>query len=435
MFPHSRSVRAWTVTGVLLLFVFVNFADKAALGLVAEPLTRELGLSNSEFGLLSSAFYFLFSASSIAVGLFGTRLRAGWLLAGCAVLWSLAQLPFVFSAGLAVLLLARVVLGAAEGPGVPLAMATAFSWFPATRRTLPSGLLLTGTGLGVMVASPALTWVAGHYGWRSVFTVLAAAGAVWLALWMAFGGVGPYATAPAPRTGPGATRADLRAMLRSRTWWACVVGMFAMAWGTAVMTSWLPLFMIRALGYSSTQMGLANSAFWAVFTVGCLGVGVLADRLLRRGAGPRQARLVPGAIVLLLSAVAMAVLPVMGGGPPALLVILVLLPWYGLFMPLAQAAIADIAPDAQRTRALLIGTGLGQLSALAGPYVVGVLLDAAPDATTGYRHALWLSAALLVAGAVGVLALGHPERERWRAHTPPAADNSPNNNSTQGVVA
>ncbi|MFI5659967.1 MFS transporter [Streptomyces sp. NPDC051684] len=248
MFPRSRSVRAWTVTGILLLFVFVNFADKAALGLVAEPLTRDLGLSNSEFGLLSGAFHFLFSASSIAVGLFGARWRAGRLLVGCAVLWSLAQLPFAFSAGFAVLLLTRVALGAAEGPGVPPAMAAAFSWFPTRRRTLPSGLLLTGTGLGVMVASPALTWVAERHGWHNVFTVLAVAGAVWLVLWLTLGGTGPYATASAPRPGRGRARADLRAMLRSRTWWACVVGMFAMAWGTSVMTSWLPLFMVRALG-------------------------------------------------------------------------------------------------------------------------------------------------------------------------------------------
>ncbi|MFI5659966.1 amidohydrolase family protein [Streptomyces sp. NPDC051684] len=102
-------------------------------------------------------------------------------------------------------------------------------------------------------------------------------------------------------------------------------------------------------------MGIANSAFWAVFTIGCLFVGVLADRLLLRGAGPRRARLVPGAVVLLLSAVGMALLPRLGG-LPALLVILVLLPWYGLFMPLAQAAIADIAPDALRTMA---GLGIG----------------------------------------------------------------------------
>ncbi|WP_306319110.1 MULTISPECIES: amidohydrolase family protein [unclassified Streptomyces] len=82
-----------------------------------------------------------------------------------------------------------------------------------------------------MVARPALTWVAQHHGWRAVFAVLAVAGAVWLALWLTLGGVGPYATAPAPRPGRGMAGVELRGMLRSRTWWACVVGMFAMAWG------------------------------------------------------------------------------------------------------------------------------------------------------------------------------------------------------------
>jgi hypothetical protein len=50
---------AWTVTTLLFLYMLVNFADKAVVGLAAVPIMRELDLSPKQFGLVGSSFSFL----------------------------------------------------------------------------------------------------------------------------------------------------------------------------------------------------------------------------------------------------------------------------------------------------------------------------------------------------------------------------------------
>jgi len=49
---------------MLAVFMVINFADRTILALAAQPLMRELGLSASEFGFISSSFYFLYSVLS-----------------------------------------------------------------------------------------------------------------------------------------------------------------------------------------------------------------------------------------------------------------------------------------------------------------------------------------------------------------------------------
>ncbi len=89
---RSRA-RRWVIVAALFLFMLINFADKAVLGLVAIPLMRDMQLSHEQFGLVGSAFFILFSLSGIAVGLIADRVSMTWLLAVLALTWACAQLP------------------------------------------------------------------------------------------------------------------------------------------------------------------------------------------------------------------------------------------------------------------------------------------------------------------------------------------------------
>src|SRR3981081_3198097 len=55
---------AWGMTALIFLFMFINFADKAVLGLAAQPLMAELKLSPEQFGLIGSAVLFPFALSA-----------------------------------------------------------------------------------------------------------------------------------------------------------------------------------------------------------------------------------------------------------------------------------------------------------------------------------------------------------------------------------
>ena len=61
--------------------------------------------------------------------------------------------------GFATLVACRIALGAGEGPAYPVALHSAYKWFPNKLRTLPTAIIAQGAGIGIMVALPVLNWV------------------------------------------------------------------------------------------------------------------------------------------------------------------------------------------------------------------------------------------------------------------------------------
>ena len=76
---------AWLIVVLLFLFMLVNFADKAVIGIAAVPIMQELQLSPRQFGLLGSSFYLLFAVSAVVTGFIVNRVQTRWALL---VMWS-----------------------------------------------------------------------------------------------------------------------------------------------------------------------------------------------------------------------------------------------------------------------------------------------------------------------------------------------------------
>ena len=72
--------RAWLSTSLLIIFQMINFADKAVLGLVAESVMSELGMTSTQFGFIGSSFFFLFAVSGIIVGFIAQKVQTRWLI-------------------------------------------------------------------------------------------------------------------------------------------------------------------------------------------------------------------------------------------------------------------------------------------------------------------------------------------------------------------
>ena len=78
---------AWKITFLLFLFMLVNFADKIVVGLAGVPIMTELQLEPEQFGLLGSAFFFLYSIAAIVVGFIVNRVATRWVLLVLAAIW------------------------------------------------------------------------------------------------------------------------------------------------------------------------------------------------------------------------------------------------------------------------------------------------------------------------------------------------------------
>ena len=417
---------AWLVTGLLVLFMMVNFADKSVLGLAADQIRSDLHLTATQFGLANSAFFLLFSLSAIAVGLLADRVRPKYLLLIMAVLWSIAQTPAALGGGLAILIGSRVVLGAAEGPAFPIAQQAAFSWFPEHRRNLPGALVTLGVTLGVVLTAPSLTWVITHHGWRSALGVVAGGGVLWALAWALRGTEGPYR---APRasgisgasgaSGSGGTQTAhgaqtlttpaYRTIFRTRTWIGTTAAYFTSYWALALMLVWLPSYLHNALGYSTTAAGKLVALPWALGAVVLLGQAGVTARLTRRGSGSRTAHGRVGGAMLLLGATTCLATPLAHTTTAKLALLTVGFSVGGSFAGLAATTIAELAPPRRHGGALGAMNAVVTTAGLLAPAVTGRLVDA--QGTSGYQSAILVSGALLLLGAIAALTLIDPDRD------------------------
>ncbi|WP_433570286.1 MFS transporter [Streptomyces sp. CA-251247] len=419
----SARRRAWTVTALLVVFMMINFADKSVLGLAAEEIREDLGLTASAFGLASSAFFLLFSISGAAVGLLADRVRPKWLLLAMAVLWSVSQAPLAVGGGLAVLITSRVLLGAAEGPAFPVAQQATLSWFPDHRRNLPGALIVLGITLGVLVAAPVLTWVIQNHGWRSAVAAVALVGVVWALLWVRLGGEGPYATAPTrsgdvrsegtsaadATTGPAPRRTPYRRILATRTWIGATAAYFGTYWVIAFALVWLPSYLQDALGYSSAGSTQVLMLVWGLGGVVVLGQAGLTGWLLRRGTASRWARGGVGGVLLLIGAAACLALPLAPAGAVTGVLLVAGFGLAGAMSSVAVTTVTELAPADRRGGALGIMNAVVTTAGLVAPTLIGHLVDT--HGAEGYRYAVLITGAVLLLSGVAALTLIDPDRD------------------------
>ncbi|MGW9448703.1 MFS transporter [Streptomyces sp. NPDC055632] len=420
---RTPGLRAWAVTGMLVVFMMINFADKAVFGLAADEIRADLSLSATDFGLANSAFFLLFSVAAVVVGLLADRVSLKWLLLVMALLWSVAQVPAALGGGLAVLIGTRIVLGAAEGPAFPVAQQAALSWFPDHRRNLPGALVTLGVTLGVVTAAPGLSWVIRNHGWRSALWVVAGVGLLWAVVWYVYGADGRHrgteGTGERPAGLPHGrdarqTWSAYRRVLGSRTWIGTTIAYFTSYWGVALMLVWLPSYLKNGLGHSPAAAGTLVALPWALGAVVLLGQAALTDRLMRRGVGSRWARGRVGAGLLLAGAVCLLGIPLVDGTGAKTALLVAGFALGGSFATVAVTTVAELAPAARRGGALGTMNAVVTTAGLIAPTVVGRMVDG--QGVAGYQNAAVVLAVLLLLGALAAFVLIDPARDAARTH-------------------
>ena len=425
--PASPPAGRGTVPGarralvLLAVFSIISFGDKAVLGLAGPRMIEDLGLTNAQFGLIGSAFYLLFSVSAFVTGLVNGRFRATWLLAGMAIVWSAAQLPvLVPAAGFAVLVVTRVLLGAGEGPGLPMANHVAFTWFRPEQRTTASGVISMGGALGVIVGGPILAGVIAAFGWRWAFGVLGVVGLVWTAVWRAVGGEGPYGvdedegrTPPREPGAPAPKALPLRRIAGRPTFLLCVVAGFAAQWTLGIATAWLPTFLEHAAGYSTGEVGFLVGIPSLVAIAAVLGLVAGQRRLRARGRSRRATYRVLGLLASLPPGLLLIGITTGVEGVALLLCVAVAFGSGVAVGPLIAATLADVVPVASRGLTLCVAVAVTSLGAVASPWVTGRLLDLAATEAAGFDWAFRLNGALVLLGGL-LLLLVDPDRDNAR---------------------
>lgn len=250
---------------------------------IAPELTRDLGVSAADLGLLTSAYLLAFGAFQLPLGILLDRYGPRRVEAGLLLIAALGCVAFASSDGLAGLAGGRALIGLGVSACL-MASFKAFSlWFPAERQASLNAAVMAAGGLGALTATTPLGWALPALGWRGVFFALA--GLVLVVAAVIF-------SAPERRgeTHPGTLGEQLAALggiLKSRAFWrfapqtALVVGGFM-----ALQGLWAVPWLMHVDGHSRAAAAFHLLLTGSAMLIGFVFIAAFVLRLKRMGISP-----------------------------------------------------------------------------------------------------------------------------------------------------
>ncbi|HYH97694.1 MFS transporter [Hyalangium sp.] len=285
--PHAESnARAGYALLILTLINLVNYLDRYIVASALPGIQKELGINNTQAGLLGTVFIVVFMVASPLGGYLGDRMPRKYLVAGGVLLWSLATGASGLAGTFMTLLLARAVIGIGEAGYGAVAPSIISDLYPRHLRTRVLAFFYIAIPVGAAAGYGLGGWMSSTYSWHAAFF---AGGVPGLVLGtMAFFMPEPQRGA---MDGPDAQtkmpfRVGLKGLAGNKAFWATTVGYTLMTFSIGGLGYWMPTYMVNTRGMPEGQAGLAFGAVTAVAgLLGTLAGGWLGDRMDRRREG------------------------------------------------------------------------------------------------------------------------------------------------------
>lgn len=132
------------------------YVDRVNLSATAGLIKDELGLSNTELGVIFSAFAYTYAVFQIIGGWFVDRLGSRRMIIFCGIIWVIATMATGFVGGFISLFLARLLLGVGEGAALPSQARAITYWFKPQQRGFVQGVTHSFSRLGNAITPPLL---------------------------------------------------------------------------------------------------------------------------------------------------------------------------------------------------------------------------------------------------------------------------------------
>ncbi|MCY1273602.1 putative sialic acid transporter [compost metagenome] len=398
----------WRTHGVLALLVLAyagSFIGRQVISVMIEPIKREFGASDAAMGLISGlAFAAVYVVLGLPAGRLADRYPRVRVLAVVAALWALATLLCGLAVGFAMLVLARMLVAAAEAPLSPASLSLVADLYPPRYRSLAISCFTGAPTLSAILGLSVGAWLVEVHGWRWGFFLISVPLGV---LALVFGLLvrepprGRWDDLTLTQQKPSGMLASAMELLRNGDYRLLISATALTTFGAFSLAMWNTSFLVRSHGLSLQEAGiLAGVVMGTSAAIGSLFSGWLADRLCL--IDPAWLLRIPliGHLVSLASLLAYLCWPAevafMLGDLPVPTAIL----WCGLssFFSVWWVApsfnlLTQLVSPWQRATAIALQTMLSTLCGVGlGPLVTGALSDALIPfgGEESLRHALVL---------------------------------------------
>lgn len=176
------------------------------------------------------------------------------------------------------LLITRFLFGAGEAGAYPNLSGVIARWFAAAERARAQGFVWAASRLGGALSPILVVPLLRAFGWRSTFLILGATGFVWVIAWR-FG----YPKSEKLPVSCQARRVIPWALVaKNRQVWLIFIMYWCYAWGSWFYMGWFPTYLVRAAGFTESEMGIFASFPFFLGVLGNLIGGFASDRLVTK---------------------------------------------------------------------------------------------------------------------------------------------------------
>ena len=180
---HEPIAKDYLFLSFLTLLNVMNFVDRQLLASFANWIVPDLGLTNTQFGLLTGLiFIFFYSVAGVFMGVLADRVNRTRLIAAGLALWSALTALSGMAKGFVSLAIPRLFIGVGESIMTPTAMSLLADRFPASRLGFASGVYYMGVPIGVAASLFVVAYLEPLLGWRGCFYALGGVGLVLAAI-------------------------------------------------------------------------------------------------------------------------------------------------------------------------------------------------------------------------------------------------------------
>jgi MFS family permease len=377
----------------MALAAFINYVDRGNLATAGPVLQTQFALSNTQLGLLLSAFFWSYAPGQLPAGWLSERLDPRRVLAVGLAVWGAATVATGIASGFVMLLLLRLALGFGESVMYPATFKILACEVPEGQRGRANGLLaagqIGGPAFGTLAGGLLMVWL----GWRATFLIFGAASLLWLWPWLTtLHRSGPWRS-PDVSESPTA-----KTVLGRRELWGSCLGGFCEAYSLYLIISWLPVYLVKARGLSLTEMARLGALIYAVSALANVLTGWLSDRLLQAGVSLQRVRM--GALLVGFAGVSVCFSVCALAERTASLVALIACGVFLGILVTSYFATAQTLPGPGAAgRWFAIQNFAANLAGVSAPVVTGVVVDR----TGSFSSALLIAAVLALVGMAAFL--------------------------------
>ncbi|MBI3680880.1 MAG: MFS transporter [Acidobacteria bacterium] len=402
--PNHLQRALWVLFAVNIL----NFYDRHIAGALAEPVRHEFHLSDTQIGLLGTAFTWLYAVVGVPIGRIADTWSRKKLLVWGIVIWSALTAFNGMARNFTMLLIARLGVAVGEAACAPTATSWIGDLFAAEKRARALALFMLGVPVGGALSYFLSGPLAQAFGWRLAM-MLAAVPALLLAPFLA--------TLPEPERGAtekikDSVKGSMWSVLRIPTIWWIIASGALLNFNMYAFGTFLPAFFSRVHGLTLAQSGIATGVAYAI---GGIGGGMLAGKIGDHIVHRRKDGRMLAAALLALATAPLAFFGIRQTAGSLMIALPLIALAYGgcnTYYGFVYSSIQDIVPPSLRGATMAIYfMAMYLLGASFGPLLTGRVSDwrarAAADAAgssviTEQFKAIGLQEAMLIIPALAV---------------------------------